>query len=390
MRLTLLLLALMCMSHCAEVNRSSKESGKELLMLKNLGIGSCMDAVVHGDILYVIGSSSLYSFDITSPGEPVLLGTLTGLGNVRQIEVQEGYAYVTAREEGLFVINVANPREMVLSTHYDTLELGTGIAVSGTLAAVANRQYGVEFVDISDPENPLFLGMVRTGEAQSVFLKDTLAVIGDWGTREVVICSVSNPREPRVLSKVELDGYGDGVFVKGSLCFAATGHHARGYRQESSDSTFFGKGHGLEIIDLSDPSNPVKLSVLKLPVSFHQRYADMWDVQVSGNYAFIGDSEAGLYIADVSDPRNPFFVASATLPLTEMPDYMMESKFKGGKKSGPVCGFAIGKGVIYLAGKMNDLFIAEAKPFAEPIETAPGIKRTFPDSGNGNQKSPSV
>jgi hypothetical protein len=347
-----------------------------------------MDCAVDKDNLFVIGSYCIYSFDISSPENPVLLGKLSGLGNVRQIEVQGGFAYVTSREEGLFVIDITNPNKMVKVAHYDTLELGTGIAVCGSIAAVSNRQYGVEFADISDPEDPVFLGMVRTGEAQSVFFKDTLAVVGDWGTKEVVLVNISNPREPKIISKVELDGYGDGIFVKNNLCFAATGHHARGWNRDDTDSTYWGKGHGLEIIDITDPHNPEKLSILKLPVRFHQIYADMWDVQVTGNYAFVGDSEAGLFAVDVSDPNHPFFVGHATLPVVEMPDYS-DSHFKGGKKSAPVGGFAIGDGVVYVAGKMSDLYIISAKKLAKSIpvkelsETInPGIKNDNPESSS--------
>ena len=386
--ISILFALLILFSYCSNMNQKYDGPGKVLPVLKNLQIGPCMDAAVDKKNLFVIGSHCIYSFDISSPEDPVLLGKLSGLGNVRQIEVHGGFAYVTSREEGLFIIDITNPGKMVKVAHYDTLELGTGIAVYGSIAAVGNRQYGVEFADISDPGNPVFWGMVRTGEAQSVFLKDTLAVVGDWGTKEVVLVDISNPRDPKIISRVELDGYGDGVFVKDNLCFAATGHHARGWSRNDRDSAYWGKGHGLEIIDITDPHNPEKLSILKLPVRFHQRFADMWDVQVSGNFAFVGDSEAGLFVVDVSDPHHPFFVGHATLPVAEMPDHM-DSHFKGEKKSGPVGGFAIGDGVVYVAGKMNDLYIISAKSFAKPIPVKESSETINPDIKNDNPVSPS-
>jgi hypothetical protein len=364
-RFATILLALLIASQIYAQDSISVNT-KKLPVLKSLGIGPCSDVAVCGKVLYAIGSGRIYSFDISSPENPVLLGKLDGLGNVRQIEVERGYAYVTSREEGLFVIDVQNPGNMVKAAHYDTIELGTGIAVSGYLASVANRQYGVEFIDISHPQTPSFLGMTLTGEAQSVFIKDSLAFVGDWGTREMVVCNISNPGEPKIISQTKLDGFGDGVFVKDNLCFAATGHHARGWNREDKDSQYFGKGHGLEIIDISNPYNPKTLSVLKFPVVFYMLHIDMWDVQVSGNYAFVGDTEAGLFVVDVSNPQNPVLVGHAELPRVKMPDFM-KSVFKKGEKSGPVGGFAIGDGVLYIAGKMDDLYVVDAKEFAVPI-----------------------
>ena len=92
----------------------------------------------------------------------------------------------------------------------------------------------------------------------------------------------------------------------------------------------------------------------------------MWDVQVSGNYAFVGDTEAGLVVVNVSNPQNPVLVGHALLPKVKMPDHM-KSVFKKGEKSGPVGGFAIGDGVLYIAGKMDDLYVVGAKEFAVPI-----------------------
>ncbi len=360
------LLLLIVVVGCTNVTNRSNGAVSELTILKKLNIGSCKDAVVTDNLLFVIGSEKIYSYDISLPENPELLDTLPGLGNVRQIQVQEGYAYVTSREEGLFVIDISNPKKLRKVAHYDTLELATGIDASGSIAAVTNRQYGVEFLNVSNPSKPSFLSMIRTGEAQSVFLTDTIAVIGDWGTKEVVLTNISNPQNPQIISRIELDGYGDGVFVKGDLCFAATGHHARGWKNSSTDSTYWGKGHGMEIIDISEPGSPKKLSVLKFPVKYYMLYADMWDIQVVGNYAFVGDSEAGLFVVDIKDPTNPFIVSHAAIPIPPMPDYM-HSFFKGKNKSGPIGGFAVGDGVVYIAGLMNDLYVVEAPETAMPV-----------------------
>lgn len=42
----------------------------------------------------------------------------------------------------------------MLLSHYDTIELATGIALGPSLAMAACRQYGLELIDIADPEHP--------------------------------------------------------------------------------------------------------------------------------------------------------------------------------------------------------------------------------------------
>lgn len=360
---------------------TSAKYGKSMRILKSLNIGRCTDAAVAGNTLYVIGKRKIYSFDITVPDNPILISSLNGLGNVRQIVVQKGYAYITSREDGVFIINVKNNKRMTKIAHYDSLELATGISVFGPLMVVANRQYGIETVDISNPARPVFMGMIRTGEAQSVTIKGKLVYVGDWGTMEVTICDLSNPYKPKIVTHVPLDGYGDGVFVRGDLCFAATGHHARGMRKRNDPKDpAYGKGHGLEIIRVGNLGKPRVLGILKLP-EFYQRGIDMWDVQVSGNYAYVGDTKAGLFVVDISNPEKPFFHSHITFP---------EMVFRGEKMNAPVGGFAIGNGVVYVAGYLSDLSVVDAKETAKliPPESIPA--KAYWEKAFAAQTSPSM
>nr|MCU0875000.1 hypothetical protein [Pirellulaceae bacterium] len=89
----------------------------KLPIMGTLGTGPAMDVAVAGDRAFVIGRGKLRVVDIRVPARPKVLGSLEGLGNARQIAVADGVAYVSARESGLFVVDVreATPR---LITHY--------------------------------------------------------------------------------------------------------------------------------------------------------------------------------------------------------------------------------------------------------------------------------
>jgi hypothetical protein len=328
--------------------------GRELEIAGSLGIGSCMDVELVGNTLYVGNRSGLQVYDVSVPASPRLLGSVAGVGSPRQITVQGNIAYVTAREQGLFLVSVADPRRPHVLSHYDTIELATGIEVSGPVAYVACRNYGVELIDVRDPAKPRHLSTIRTGEAQSLVVRDGILYVGDWHERDVAICDVRNPWQPMVLSKAPLDGYGDGVFLHGTYCFAATGHHARGLRKHDESDPAFGGGHGLDILDVSNPGHPRPVSSLKLPRFYHIGL-DMWDVAVRDHVAVVGDTHNGVFVVDVADPAKPRVIAHRQLPIP-----------KGKDEPGAVGGFAMGNGVIYVAGAQTDLHVIVA-PEVQPV-----------------------
>lgn len=342
--------------------------GPELPLVRSLGLGGAMDATVAGDTLYVIGGGKLHVADIGDPRAPKVIGQLTDLGNTRQIEVHRGVAYVTAREDGLFIVDVSRPDAPTLLCHYDTIELATGIALSGDVAFVACRTAGVELIDISNPRRPVHLSTVRTGEAQSVVARDGILYAGVWGSRKLVICDVSDPYRPTVVSKTPLDGFGDGVAVRGKHCFVATGHHAGGWRSGDGEaSPQYGAGHGLEIFDVSDPAKPIFVSRIKTR-RFYRIGMDMWDVIVAGNYAFLADTYNGVFVVDISQIEQPRFIGHRQL---EAVPRTIDGLSTDERLPAPVGGIALAKDTLYVAGAWTDLHVVDAPGLARVPENVP-------------------
>jgi hypothetical protein len=76
-------------------------------------------------------------------------------------------------------------------------------------------------------------------------------------------------------------------------------------------------GDTLEIIDISNPSNP----------TFKGNY-DIYegqDVQIVGNYAYVADADSGLQIIDISNPTNPTFKGNYNKYLGKI-NYILASK----------------------------------------------------------------
>lgn len=326
-----------------------------------------MDVACNDGWIYVLSRGRLCTFRTDGELASTPIGELQGLGNTRQIEIAGDLAAITSREDGLWLVDITDPAQPLLLSHYDTIELATGIALGPSLAMVACRQYGLELIDISDPRCPRHVSTFRTGEAQSVYYHDGLAYIGDWAPREVVVCDVRNPWRPALVSRLPLDGFGDGVFVRENLCFAATGHHSRAMRQRDPGDAEYGRGHGLEIFDVSDPKEPRFVARTKLP-RLYSLGLDMWDVQVSGDFAVVGDTHNGLYVFDIRDPAHPVAAGYHRLPAAgseKLPD--------------AVGGFAIGRDTIYVAGARTGLHTL-ALPGIEPVPARALERGMFADS----------
>lgn len=368
----------------AQIGHPEDVYGKRLPITRDLGIGPTMAARVVGDRLYTIGRGRLRVFDTTAPGNPKPLGTLAGLGNTRQLEVRDGVVYITSREDGVFIVNVAKPSKPTLLCHYDPIEVATGMAVSGKVMFVACRSHGVELVDVSDPAKPLHLSTVRTGEAQSLDVRNGFAYVGVWGTSQLVVADVRNARAPVITAKLPLDGYGDGVAVRGKHVYVATGHHSRERRGGSPKpgDPGYGRGHGLEIYDITDPAKPVLVSRIKSP-SFYRLGNDMWGVKITGNHAFVHDTHNGIFVVNVRDPKRPRFVAHCQLPETGHPQPHYMGK---GSLSGYVGGLALAQDHIYVAGGWSDLHIIAMPGVAKPVQPEPDTPPEIPPFTPGRSK----
>ena len=94
----------------------SSDFGPPLANTFNVGIGPTMDVTIEGARAYAIGNRTLHVLDINKPGRPRPMGELSGLGRVRQIVVDDGFAYITSREDGLFIVDVSDPKNPKLAS----------------------------------------------------------------------------------------------------------------------------------------------------------------------------------------------------------------------------------------------------------------------------------
>ncbi|MDO4574992.1 MAG: hypothetical protein Q4D98_07235 [Planctomycetia bacterium] len=306
------------------------------------------DVTISGNRLFAVGKRALTVYDISDPMLPKKTASLYGLTEGRQVVVYKENLYITSRMGGMYVVDIRDPDRPRLRAHYDTMELATGIVCDNDVAYVSQRQFGTEFIDISDPDHPRHLGFIVSGEAQSVDIANGLLYAGDWGSRELTIIDVRNPKNPAIIGSGALDGLGDGVYVRGNIAYAATGPH----KLRQAPAT----GHGLDIFSVENPREPKLLGRLKFPAQAVHRNPDFWGVTVDDHHmAYVSDSFNGIFCVDVSDPANPKCVGHCVLPTNERtgnPDAA------GSVESGDGC--------LYVAGHGNGLYVVKT-PLARRV-----------------------
>lgn len=212
---------------------------------------------------------------------------------------------------------------------------------------------GVHVVDIRDPRNPTKVGFLPAhpnsylGEGIQVLRVNTAHFKGDllfhnnescdasrWNPGGVSIWDVTNPLAPVKLS----DGFGDMTPAKvvEGRARASTTHSVRGWYVPETRKAYVvmtdnDEVEDVDIMDVSDPRNPVQIaevSLLDWPAThsplangdtvFHH---DMWIKKIKGHwYMLLAYWDAGYILLNVDDPKSPKFIGDTDFlapdPLT--------------------------------------------------------------------------
>ena len=320
---------------------------------KNISVGGIyMDSA--SNTLYVGYGGKVEAYDVKTPMQPKLIGSGSILGNPRQMMVYNNRLFVTARESGTWIYSLSNLKNkgtIDLIKRYDTVEFATGLDVAGDVLFVGERQNGVEFIDIKNLSNPQHIRMIKTSESQSVFYRDGYLYSGEWSGGCVTVFDVHDMSNIQKLDTLHLKGYGDGLWITGDSLYVSTGHDSR----HPSTSGHDGKGHGVEIWDLSqNPVHPTR-KARKNFGEFYKQGIDYWLPRPSGDgkTIFCGDVFGGLYVVDMRQKDS----------LRIIDHYVLNADPNNGKSA--VTSLALGYGVVYMATSGNGLLAIQC-PLAKP------------------------
>ncbi len=217
---------------------------------------------------------ALLVLDASDPAQPQYLGQTGFLcGGINDIELAGTYAFV-ACEDHLRILDVSDPALPVEVGLFPAPRV-RDVEVIGDHAYVLSLKTNFTVVDISDPRAPSFAGFLMLSDVRDVAVANGFAYVAD-GVSGLRIVNVEDPTNPFEVGSLE--GIALSVEVSGSHAYVGS--------------------HELTVIDVSDPSAPVRVSSFPL--------AELaFDLEIAGSKLYIAERGTGIRILDVSSPEVP-------------------------------------------------------------------------------------
>jgi pimeloyl-ACP methyl ester carboxylesterase len=267
---------------------------------------------VSGNYAYVTSplGHSLEILDISDPANPSHVSTVYNGDNGAQLAgaysvfVSGNYAYVVARNSALVdIIDVSDPMTPMHTGKFyrSSLVIPSSVYVSGNYMYVAMGILGssggaLNVVDVSDPTQPVFKGELGDGtdgaiinSPNSVYVSGNYAYLVSVQGHSLEIVDVSDPSNPTHKGVIENGDGGANIYSPRSV------HVSGNYAYVTSFV-----GNALEIVDISDPSNPTHKG------KFYYEGEASYPISavVSGDYAYVGLNSENAF-DDISNPSNP-------------------------------------------------------------------------------------
>lgn len=249
-------------------------------------LGEAAGFAINADTVYVTSMSTqrLLVIDVKDKSAPRLLGSVQvgKKGVLYKAAYRDGFSYIpNLAEKKLFVVDVHNPKQpMVVGSVAVTTEndgpfsvmLRGDHAYVGTIFGSRNR---LAVVNVKDPSRPQLVTQVFGPDIGQVSGQavGTLFYSVYWNNNAFLVFDISKPDQPRLQSKLV-----DKRLGKPNRCIVA-GNRAYLPMVE---------GHGVAVIDISNPLQPQFLTAYRDPVLLKKTYG----VAVRGNLLFVA-SRAG-------------------------------------------------------------------------------------------------
>ncbi len=243
------------------------------------------DMTVSGDYAYLTEGYSLRVLDITGDN-PVVTGSVYLGGEPSRIFVKDNYVYAIAQEQRddfICIVDVSTPSDPTL---LGSCNVSWGnFCVYGNYAYIAPPAWGekvVQVVDVSVKTSPqvvistpaFFPTCIATANGK------LYGVGSDGSSTKFWVYNLTDPAEPAVDGSCSSVYSGESLVLNGDRAYVAC------------------EGNGMEIFDISTPTNPVKLP------GYNPTYP-VNNISVNNNLACIAAGEDnGLIILDVTDTNN--------------------------------------------------------------------------------------
>jgi hypothetical protein len=253
-----------------------------------------------GNYACVVGGEpgGLKIFDVSQRSAPVLVGSYEIDASDVVVEGQIAYAL---SNDGLHLIDLAEPAGPKIRGSYSTTLAATSFIISEGFAYLADPAEGVAVVDVSNPADPKRIGIYPTQGEPWEF--HTLAASGSYvyvsDLEDIDLVNVQDPRNPRLVGRLNI--------AAGIRTFAATASHL----------IVATRNQNIQVFDVVDPAHPVARGIYPAGINPTNTISCL---SLIGNRLYVA-TEEDLVVYDASDLGRPVEIARVNRGTFTMPDW---------------------------------------------------------------------
>ena len=329
-----------------------------------------VDVQAQGEWLFIAArQQGLIIADITDPLSPLVVSSLDVGGQVRDLCVSAGHAFMVV-DDGMVIVDILDPLSPDVVGEYATQRLALELIDDGDVVYLSVVDEGLHVLDVSDPSAPMRL--TKLGPFPEIRGMDIVGERLYFAAHDegLGIADISDPASARVIAVVDMifpDVHD--VRIQGDLAFLGVdsglliidiadapdrdfvglinfGDGGTEHIQLAGDLIFMTAGAGgFRTVDVSDVTEPVELDRIRSP--YFTR-----DLAIANGVAYVLDTGGLVDVVltiDISDPTFPRFLG--------------ETHFGGDLDVIKVDG---GRGLVYIADSDRGLRILDVSEPSEP------------------------
>ncbi len=272
-------------------------------------------------------TGTLFILDITSPEWPLLAGEYYGSSDSRRFAFHQGLIWLAAGEQGLVVLDTANPLNIKKIASYKTNQPALDIALQNNTALLTTGIGGLTLFNIEDPKKIVWLGShSKLGYAQRVAANTHYQAAVTDSQNNIYHLDYSLPSQPTIINALHhpdpithlslheqtltlvsqynithWDIRSEQALISNENLNMGEGVNFGGQRKGFIENDILYVADwfsGIHIYDIRQGQNPRLLS------SFHTPGSPK-GVVVKENIAYVADDDHGLQLIDVSSPTAP-------------------------------------------------------------------------------------
>jgi hypothetical protein len=255
-----------------------------------------------GDYLYMLGYG-IFIWDVSNPAQPVIVDSLASptLHEARRGVIHENYAYISSWNNGVRIVDLSDPLHPQEVGGFEVGFYQVDLCVSGE-HLIANVSDSLTVWNIADPIHPYLESSVPlrswiTSCSSVASLANCVLVTEFFAGLGVSVVDISQPTAPVKIASIGRSGPLYRMTAEGTVGYTVTA---------MTPAT----------IDLTDPAN---LSDLGMPSAVLPACND---IAVRGDYAYVPSEYYGMYVLDIGDPAHPeslsAFLEDSTWYVTSM------------------------------------------------------------------------